>query len=47
MPTTQNNLTLQQAVEEEKLDLLNRQPFVDQLIRVTNMLADNRKMLVL
>lgn len=43
MLTTQNKLTLQQAVEEEKLDLLNRQPFVDQLIRVTNMLADNSK----
>ena len=36
-------LTSEIDAEQQLQDLLNRQPFVDQLISVTNILAENKK----
>ena len=46
MPVVEKIEIVEQNVGVESIDLLNRQPFVNQLINVANMLADNKKMLV-
>lgn len=43
MPVIDNEVVPEQGMIAESLDLLDRQPFVDQLIGIANMLADNKK----
>lgn len=43
MPVVEKIEIVEQNVGVESIDLLNRQPFVNQLINVANMLADNKK----
>lgn len=43
MPTAEKEKLAEQNIITEVLDMLDRQPFVEQLIRVANMLADNKK----
>jgi predicted ATPase len=43
MPTAEKEELAEQNIITEVLDMLDRQPFVEQLIRVANMLADNKK----
>ena len=43
MPVVDKEVEFEQSVMRETLDLLDRQPFVDRLIGIANMLADNKK----
>ena len=43
MPTAEKEELAEQNIITEVLDMLDRQPFVEQLLRVANMLADNKK----
>lgn len=43
MPVVENDELAAENIVTEVLDMLDRQPFVEQLIRIANMLADNKK----
>ena len=43
MPVAEKEELIEQNIVTETLDMLDRQPFVEQMIRVANMLADNKK----
>ena len=43
MPVAEKEELTAENIVTETLDMLDRQPFVEQMIRVANMLADNKK----